>query len=301
MFFVQVGDKSSVRNNSLTLIVLPSPHFLVMLRECADVIRTLLLMSGDVELNPRPNTEANSTDQMLKKILKEQTKTNETLKDLTCNHKHIETTVEGIKQRIETMEKVLGRLNHLEHKLAECDQACQDTNKLLLSLGAKVDDLGNRSRRNNLIIYGVSEEPNEDNRSLEDKVKKTVFKDLLDLEVRTIERIYRIGAKRGQSPRPVILRVFDFSEKSNILSHCFKKATQISIREDFSLRIRELRSKLWHSAEGDKATGCKVSLVYDKLKFDGKTFVWDAQPDHRVELSRSMRKLPKVKDTQTKA
>nr|XP_054924218.1 uncharacterized protein LOC126526716 [Dermacentor andersoni] len=121
-------------------------------------------------------------------------------------------------------------------------------NKEMHELVIKVDDMENRSRRNNLVIYGVTEDSDEEARTLENKIKEGIFKDILALEVKSIERIHRIGNRYGQRPRPIILRLFDCREKNKILSCCNKlKGTPISISEDFSKRIRDIRSNLWRS------------------------------------------------------
>lgn len=55
--------------------------------------------------------------------------------------------------------------------------------KDLCELANKVYDLENRRRRNNLAIYGVTEKPDEDAKSLEDKATLNIFKDSLGVEI----------------------------------------------------------------------------------------------------------------------
>ncbi|XP_077551771.1 uncharacterized protein LOC144165971 [Haemaphysalis longicornis] len=294
-FFTQVGDKYSVysiRDDSLTLTVLPSPQsLLASLCDCLHVIKLLLLTSGDVELNPGPTSDSESeatvNSQILKKILKEQTKTNKTLTALSANLKQVELTIGNVQERITSMEKELARLQKCEDKLAEHEVLCKGTKELVEELSAKIEDLENRSRRNNVIIYGLSEEPNEDNKSLRNRVEQEVFKELLSVEVKSIERIHRLGFKHAEKPRPVILRLFDFSEKMKIMASCPKlKGTEISVSEDFSKRLRDLRGKLWRSAAEEKANGAKVLLSFDKLKVDDKVYTWDELLNCRVEVTR---------------
>lgn len=45
--------------------------------------------------------------------------------------------------------------------------------------------------------------------------------------------------------------------------------------------------KLWRSATEEEDSCSKVSLVFDKLKVDGKLYVWDTLRNCRVALSRS--------------
>ncbi|KAH9378823.1 hypothetical protein HPB48_010825 [Haemaphysalis longicornis] len=184
------------------------------------------------------------------------------------------------------MENEIGQLKQYKEKLAEYEKNCLGMTQQILELTAKVDDLENRSRRNNLAIYGVTEEPDEDSKSLQEKVQRTIFTDILDIAVKSVERIHRVGNPRSERPRPIVLRLLDFSEKSKILSCCNKlKGTEISISEDFSKRVRDVRSQLWRSAADEKAQGAKVSLVFDKLKVDGKMFVWDPVQNSRVEVA----------------
>ncbi|XP_070388864.1 protein unc-13 homolog C-like isoform X2 [Dermacentor albipictus] len=294
ILFVQVGDKyliSSIRDDSVTLTVLPSPQCLLcLLFDCVHVIRLLLVTSGDIELNPGPSdseSETHLNSELLKKILKEQTKTNKTLVALTTNLKQVESTVEGIQAKITTIEQELCRIEKSEQRLEKCDEACRNTTKLVLELTAKVEDLENRSRRN-ILVYGVKEKEGEDSKELERKVNEEIFKNVLGVEINSIERIHRIGAKNAQRPRPIILRFYNHIDKTKVLSSCFKlKGTEIAISEDFSKKIRDIRAKLWRSAAEAKDSGSKVSLIFDKLKVDGKLYVWDTLRNCRVELSQS--------------
>lgn len=245
-------------------------------------------------MNPGPSSssecdsESMSTKQMLEKILKKQTKTTKTLKHQTKNLKHVETTVANIQEKINAIEANMGRLTKCEKLLAECDETCRSTSKQVQYLVAKIDDLENRSRRNNLVIYGVTEEQKEDVESLERKVKKEIFKDILGVDVLSIERIHRVGYPQRERQRPVVLRLNNFVEKNKILSRCQKlRGTDISISEDFSETIREARAKLCKSAAEDKAKGAKVSLVFNKIKLDGKLYAWDTEQNCRIEQTRS--------------
>lgn len=118
-------------------------------------------------------------------------------------------------------------------------------------------------------------------------MKEDILKETLCIEGKTIERIHRIGSRRSSQERPVILRLFDYSEKKNkILCCCYKlKGTPLSISEDFSKRLREVRAHLWHSALNARAKGTKVRLSFDKLKVDGKVYIWDPVKNARRDIS----------------
>lgn len=110
-----------------------------------------------------------------------------------------------------------------------------------------------------------------------------------------------MGKYQKERPRPVILRLYDFAEKTRILSSCSNlKGTKMAISEDFSKIVRDTRQKLWHSAAQEKAEGLKVSLIYDKLKVDGKLFVWDPHHNRRVRMAKPVTPAQRHPENQTK-
>ncbi|KAI4456698.1 l1 transposable element-related [Holotrichia oblita] len=95
-----------------------------------------------------------------------------------------------------------------------------------------VDDLEQYSRRNNLRIFGVPEEANEDTKVLvskfcKDKLKFNVGPELMDA-------CHRLPAKEQQQ-RPIIVKFHDRATKANV---CSKKqelrGTKFVIREDLT-------------------------------------------------------------------
>ncbi|KAH9381999.1 hypothetical protein HPB48_003332 [Haemaphysalis longicornis] len=57
----------------------------------------------------------------------------------------------------------------------------------------KVDDLENHSRRSNLIIYGVQQQPEETTELLQEIFTKEIFNDILDVRTSGFERIHLLG------------------------------------------------------------------------------------------------------------
>lgn len=158
--------------------------------------------------------------------------------------------------------------------------------KDIRTLSKKIDDMENRSRINNVIIYGLEERLNENSTNLEQAVVKGVFKDKLGVETRSVERVHRIGKKRPNSTRPVIIRFYNFTEKMTILRNCKKlKNSSISISEDFSASVREVRSKLWQSSKAERNAGDKVTLLYDKLKVNDQLYLWNDEQKCRLPLN----------------
>ncbi|KAM7299805.1 uncharacterized protein ISCGN_020370 [Ixodes scapularis] len=144
-------------------------------------------------------------------------------------------------------------------------------------------DFENRSRRNNLIIYELPEKDKESEDDLKQKVIKELFDVKLGVQVMSLERIHRLGYKRNESCRPVIIKLFNYNEKLSVLKNCKKlKGTTISVSSDYAKETREKRKKLWNSASTNRADGDDVFLVHDKLKINNKTYEWDPKQDQRV-------------------
>nr|XP_037289276.1 uncharacterized protein LOC119182480 [Rhipicephalus microplus] len=146
----------------------------------------------------------------------------------------------------------------------------------------RLRELENRSRRNNLLVFGVKEGSPESESDLKVSVVDNIFGKKLNVHVKTIERIHRLGKQRPGHIRPVIMRFYDFKEKDAILRNCSKlKGTSISVSNDYSKETVAVRKKLWDSAAADRGSGKKVSLVYDKLKVGESLFTWDYNRDER--------------------
>ena len=101
----------------------------------------------------------------------------------------------------------------------------------------KLIDLEDRSRRNNLRIYGISESKYETWEKCEEKVDE-VFPEKLGLDNIHIERVHRV--KRGKNdkstkPRTLLYNLLSFKEKKLVMKNSKKmKNTNIFIDEDFS-------------------------------------------------------------------
>ncbi|KAH9361986.1 hypothetical protein HPB48_014925 [Haemaphysalis longicornis] len=133
----------------------------------------------------------------------------------------------------------------------------------------KVDDLDNRSRRSNLIIYGVKEEEKECEDILREKVAKEILQDILKVNTSCIERIRRLGRVHQQEEakrRPIILKLLNCRDKTAILKQCRKlKGSEYSISEDYSKTVRDIRKKLWTRTKDNRDHKDKVYLTYDKV------------------------------------
>lgn len=123
------------------------------------------------------------------------------------------------------------------------------------------------------------------------KYRVILCKKKLGVTVSGIERIHRLGTKKNEKARPVILKLLDFRDKVKILKNCPKlKGSNISVSEDFSARIRNVRKKLWDSCKPNRDRQEKIKLIFDKIKVNDQLFIWDDEVGDKVPLSKPRQK-----------
>lgn len=194
-------------------------------------------------------------------------------------------------EKLAEIDRKLEKLTGLEEKVTHCVNKVSELECSLASMAKKLDDLENRSRRSNLIVYGVNEQDNETTEKLEKAVIKEIFQDVLGVNILGVERIHRLGRpKQGldNKPRPVILKLLDFRDKDRVMKNCPKlKGSAFSVSEDFSQAIRDVRKKLWLRTKENRDRHEKVRLVYDKVNVDGHVYRWDESRNDMVEITKN--------------
>ncbi|KAK8763386.1 hypothetical protein V5799_034005 [Amblyomma americanum] len=267
---LQVSEKryySSIRDDCPGLLVLPSPHALLSIAvECCDVISGILLCCGDIETNPGPDTAA-----LLQTILDGQNE--------------IKADISEMKHKLSNMETVVSHVTELAKRLEESEKELSSLRASMDNMMRKIDDLQNRSRRNNVVIHGIREVPDETYEQLRTSVVSGVFHEKLGVSVASTERIHRIGRPSTERPRPVIVRFGNYNEKVEVLKNTKKlKDTNFSVHEHFSSNVRNRRKNLWKSAADNRKNGQKVALIFDKLKIDGVMYAWNDVTSERYQV-----------------
>nr|KAG5688937.1 hypothetical protein BaRGS_031336 [Batillaria attramentaria] len=196
----------------------------------------------------------------------------------------------GIKQSLENLDlnieeklknlkdEMLAEYATVQEKVRELREEVQDLrqeNEQLRSkldgLYLKTDDLECRSRRNNVLIYGLPKADNETAEECEQTVQEFLTDKLELPETVQFDRVHRTSNKPNA---PIIARCVLFKDKVSILKARAKlKGSKIFVNEDFSLRVREIRRKLLVHMKEAKDAGKKTTLVYDHLFIEGKKFV----------------------------
>ncbi|XP_070570305.1 tropomyosin-like [Ptychodera flava] len=144
----------------------------------------LLVMSGDVEQNPGPPRLRSSEEQLATK------------QDVTNILQKLETLINDTKQMNNKLDQLQTRMDNMEDELHELKENSDENNSKINDieetqtelkktvtqlvqenekLKQEKDDLENRSRRNNLIFYGVAQDDKQENWiTLELKVREVI-------------------------------------------------------------------------------------------------------------------------------
>ena len=150
------------------------------------------------------------------------------------------------------------------------------------ALAEKLDELENRSRRNNLVIFGI---PEPENPSPREDCRKTVseffkFVGLTDEDMVSIERCHRTPTHRNEASqrgKPRMIHVgfnsYLAKEKARKVAIQKLKSTQykggkIFVAEDLSRHVQELRKKKMERFKQLKTEGKKPFFAYpDQIRY----------------------------------
>nr|XP_037284777.1 LOW QUALITY PROTEIN: uncharacterized protein LOC119177400 [Rhipicephalus microplus] len=274
VFFAQVGGKhfyTSFRSDCRGIVVLPCPATCACLFVDAWTV-ILILLAGDVEQNPGPNTD--DLIKMMNTMLASQEELKKKIENLATAHDKLESTVNA---RMDDV-MVAIKKQKVEIKALQTEVTALKGNLQLHQ--RRLNDLEDRSRRRNLVIFGFPEPDRENATEFRKKIIEELIGDKLGVVVNSVERVHRVGKKCHDKVRPVIMNFFDYNEKLKVLKNCHKlKGTKISVNHDFCKATIAKRSKLWSHSNDFRAQGRKVSLDYDKLRVDDDIYEWDEQKD----------------------
>nr|XP_054927736.1 uncharacterized protein LOC129385283 [Dermacentor andersoni] len=304
LFLTQVcyfQNACCIRSDDRFLLLLPCPHLsrrcfaYISLYSQLAVCISRLLQSGDIESNPGPRSQKNPS---LSQGFDDQPSVSEMLAELLNGQKRLAEDVAEIKNfqqsvntRFETIESRLAALKSSSHKPAVPSDSLNSELARLTSeihnLSTKNDELENRARRNNLILHGLPESSDEDNERLSSDIAKW-FEDKLKMSCPQIERCHRLGRPSRDRPRPVIMKLLDYREKVSVLKSGHKlKETDYRISEDFSLRVRNIRKKLWEASESFRNNGCTVRIRFDHIFIDKIRYNWNSASNTLEKVHRN--------------
>lgn len=209
----------------------------------------------------------------------------------------------------EKVREVEGSMNVFDARLAGVESACNllasENNKLL----AKIDDLENRSRRNNLRVVGIPEgmEEGRPTEFMSSFFQEVFGQECLDSPP-VLDRAHRSSAARpreGERPRPFILRVHHFQVKERLLRLSREKGQlifrgkRVFIFPDFSADLVKRRAAYNEVRALLRGAKVRYGLLHParlRVSFNGTDQIFDTPEAARDFYSREI--LPKLKCTE---
>lgn len=241
--------------------------------------RLLLLLSGDVELNPGPDTQILAAVlSTVKRIEQGQTAILNEIKQLSERQESTESALNQLSTRVTSIETELATLRSAPTGVAPSEMLTAEVSSQLSRIVSRCDDAENRLRRSNLLFLGIDDEVNETWRVSEKKILDFCSLKLdITLCSGDIERAHRLGQFTGDKSRPIIVKLLRFKDKETILSAGHKlRGTRFAIREDFCPAVRQARANLLKFA---KEKGSAFKLRFDKLHIDKHVYTYDNTSD----------------------
>ena len=147
-------------------------------------------------------------------------------------------------KRFKKLENICGSAVKHSKRLSQVETVMKSQEDRIRLLEYKSIDLEARSRRNNVLFYGLSESRNEDCKLIIlDKLRQE-----LDIAISEsdISRAHRLGRYVMSKKRPVIVAFQSYAVAESIIKQAYRlKGTNFSISRDFPLEITRARSTLW--------------------------------------------------------
>ncbi|XP_037508477.2 uncharacterized protein LOC119384916 [Rhipicephalus sanguineus] len=287
IFAMQVSKSYTLfakKSSNYVLVQFPSPRCcLAIAAECVSVIHSLLMLSGDVETNPGPSgNDAVLTE--LQKIAAGQSKVITEVQSLKSQLNTTDRTITDLCKRMTALEAHYQALIPLGNDIEKMRADTSSMSRKIEELEDRLDDAENRSRRNNLIFYGISDPTDSETWNDSEKLIIDFCSNNLGIPVgpHDFERAHRLGRHSLGRNRPIIVKFACYKTKDSILSNGRKlRNTNFSIGEDFSLSVRHARKQLIAFA---KAKSAKFFLRYKTLHIGPKRYVFD-------KLSRTVKEI----------
>ena len=186
--------------------------------------------------------------------------------------KSLEFTQNDLEERVNNLEGNMCKVKEDLKEIYEYQIDPDYVNDSLADIRNKLTELEDRSRRNNIRIDGIAEEPGETWEECERKVHRLLSKEL-DIKDVVIERAHRVKAYSHENKnskklrsRTTVCKLFSFVDKARILknSHRLKEATYY-VNEDFSKETLAYRKELWEKVKALRKEGKVAYLNYKSI------------------------------------
>ena len=216
---------------------------------------------------------------------------------LTCMFEQINKTYDKI-DRIDSQQAVshaeIRNINTnfggLEERISRLEELCETQVRTSKLLSYKSIDTEARSMRNNLVVYGLTENIRKHTAQI---IMGFLESELhIDTREMVIDRAHRLGHvntnRRRDPKRPTVVRFRDYVDTERIMRNAYKlRGTAFGIDRQYPKEISQARSTLYKSDEAKhaKAQRQRVQIKYPAQLVINGTVVRDIFPDWQMVLN----------------
>lgn len=177
--------------------------------------------------------------------------------------------------------RIEGKIDDIQTKLSKLEaenQARKQENERLMGLlriqNDQIVQLQRESKRKNIIIFGIDEANNEDQKIQEHKVAEVVKITGVEFDAeKDIVETKRIGKKEENKIRPIMVELRNGNKRIDILKASKQlKRTKFSINEDFPRGVQEQRKVLRKHLISARELGKRATMRYNKLIVNGTVY-----------------------------
>ena len=186
--------------------------------------------------------------------------------------KSMKFTQNNLEERVNSIEE---NMCSVKEDLKEIDKYQIDpdyVNDSLTDVRNNLTELEDRSRRNNILIDGIAEEPGETWEKCERKVQRLLSEEL-DINDVVIERAHRVRAYSHEKKnskklrsRTIVCKLLSFVDKAIILKNSHRlRGTTYYVNEDFSKEKLAYQKELWEKVKALRKEGKIAYLNYKSI------------------------------------
>ena len=182
--------------------------------------------------------------------------------------------------RFKRLESIFDTVANHQRRISKIESVVKSYDDRIRLLEYKSIDLEARSRRNNILFYGLKENRNED---CKDIICQFVSDQLqISISDTDISRAHRIGRFDPRKVRPVIVAFQAYPTAEKIIKQGYLlKDSNFSISRDFPMEILRARKTLWPEYKQIKLQNpsAKVVLIYPAKLLVNQRVVKDLFPE----------------------
>ena len=186
--------------------------------------------------------------------------------------KSMEFTRNDLEERVNNVKENICKVKEDLKEIYEYQIDLDHVNDSLTDIRNKLTELKDRSRRNNIRIGGIAEEPGETWDEYERKVQRLLSEEL-DINDVVTERAHRVkvnspekkNSKKIRS-RTVVCKLPSFVDKARIIKNSHRlKGTSYYVNEDFSKETLAYWNELWEKVKALRKEGKTFYLNYKSI------------------------------------